>query len=147
MAENFELIVINYLNSQVGLSMSKPYLNEYFIQFKDFSNSNSENELERIEYNMNVFLGMVAVLEPEKREKINNYIDEFDEKSMDNTKINKIESYAYDFLEEIISNATYKIFKESSQIFKESSQICELSFFFIKICSTINTMLKIQINY
>ncbi|MCG7194231.1 hypothetical protein EQT97_01540 [Fructilactobacillus sanfranciscensis] len=147
MAENFELIVINYLNSQVGLSMSKPYLNEYFIQFKDFSNSNSENELERIEYNMNVFLGMVAVLEPEKREKINNYIDEFDEKSMDNTKINKIENYAYDFLEEIISNATYKIFKESSQIFKESSQICELSFFFIKICSTINTMLKIQINY
>ena len=139
-AENFELIVINYLNSQVGLSMSKPYLNEYFIQFKDFSNSNSENELERIEYNMNVFLGMVAVLEPEKREKINNYIDEFDEKSMDNTKINKIESYAYDFLEEIISNATYKIFKESSQI-------CVLSFFFIKICSTINTMLKIQINY
>ena len=89
---------------------------------------------------MNVFLGMVAVLEPEKREKINNYIDEFDEKSMDNTKINKIESYAYDFLEEIISNATYKIFKESSQI-------CVLSFFFIKICSTINTMLKIQINY
>ncbi|CAJ1181602.1 hypothetical protein FS150101_NMOIFPPK_00482 [Fructilactobacillus sanfranciscensis] len=140
MAENFELIVINYLNSQVGLSMSEPYLNEYFIQFKDFSNSNSENELERIEYNINVFLGMVAVLEPEKREKINNYIDEFDEKSMDNTKINKIESYAYDFLEEIISNATYKIFKESSQI-------CELSFFFIKICSTINTMLKIQINY
>lgn len=72
MAENFELIAINYLNSQVGLSMSEPYLNEYFIQFKDFSNSNSENELERIEYNINVFLGMVAVLEPEKREKINN---------------------------------------------------------------------------